>query len=418
MAEPINNRQHRIKMLKEIITGLHEGVAEEEVRRQLRELVRQTDASEIAAMEQELIDDGMPVEKVMAMCDLHSQTVSEILVTRPFDPVIPGHPVDAFHRENEAIREAVGTFRAALDEALSGADDAPLDEGSSVRLQGCYNDLMDIDKHYSRKENLLFPILERHGMTGPSKVMWGKDDEVRELLKGLGEALGAGQTLIGEWQVVAETVVTPALAAIEEMIRKEEDILLPMSLDALTAEEWGEIWEQTPEIGYCLVEPGDEYRPPEGGEGLLSIEGAKAAETGKGATFVASTGALSFEQLKGIFATLPVDVTFVDADDRVRYFSESSKRVFARPRTIIGRKVQHCHPPASVDVVERILADFRAGRQNSCSFWIDFQGKFVLIRYFAMRSDQGEYLGTVEVTQDLSEERGLEGERRLLQYDS
>ena len=138
----------------------------------------------------------------------------------------------------------------------------------------------------------------------------------------------------------------------------------------------------------------------------------------RSAAMVVPTGALSLEQLKGIFAVLPVDLTFVDAEDRVRYFSAGTERAFGRSRAILGRKVQHCHPPASVEVVERILADFRAGREHVCSFWLNFRGKFVFIRYFAVRGEQGEYLGTLEVAQDLTQERELQGERRLLQYDS
>jgi hypothetical protein len=133
---------------------------------------------------------------------------------------------------------------------------------------------------------------------------------------------------------------------------------------------------------------------------------------------VLPTGALSLEQMTALFATLPVDVTFVDADDRVRFFSEGRDRVFARPKAILGRLVQHCHPPSSVDVVERILSDFHSGRQSVAEFWIDFKGRFVHIRYFAVRDDAGAYLGTLEVTQDLTRERALSGERRLLQYES
>jgi hypothetical protein len=133
---------------------------------------------------------------------------------------------------------------------------------------------------------------------------------------------------------------------------------------------------------------------------------------------VLPTGAVSLEQLKAIFATLPVDITFVDAEDRVRFFSEGESRVFARPKAILGRLVQHCHPPSSVDVVERILADFRSGRQSVAEFWIDFKGRFAHIRYFALRDEKGTYLGTLEVTQDLTRERALQGERRLLQYEA
>ncbi|GAG34056.1 unnamed protein product, partial [marine sediment metagenome] len=141
-------------------------------------------------------------------------------------------------------------------------------------------------------------------------------------------------------------------------------------------------------------------------------------EVPKGGALVFPTGSLTFEQLRGLFAALPVDLTFVDADDRVAYFSEGADRVFARSKAIIGRKVQHCHPPGSVGIVEKILADFRARRQDVAEFWIELHGKFVHIRYFAVRDEQGEYLGTLEVTQDAAHVRSLTGERRLLEYDS
>lgn len=126
------------------------------------------------------------------------------------------------------------------------------------------------------------------------------------------------------------------------------------------------------------------------------------------------TGSIRFNELMHLLNTLPVDMTFVDAEDRVRYFSNSKDRVFLRTKAIIGRKVQNCHPPDSVDVVENILAAFRDGTRDDFDFWINFQGKFVLIRYFAVRDNEGKYLGTLEVTQDITETRKLEGERRLL----
>jgi DUF438 domain-containing protein len=129
------------------------------------------------------------------------------------------------------------------------------------------------------------------------------------------------------------------------------------------------------------------------------------------------SGTLSFEQLLGLFNNLPVDLTFVDAEDRVGFFSEGPDRVFARSRAIIGRAVQNCHPPKSMAIVEKILADFKAGRQSVSEFWIEMGGKFVHIRYFAVRDEAGAYLGTLEVTQDLTRLRALKGERRLLQYD-
>ncbi len=410
MSELINNRTHRIQTMKEIIRHLHQGKAPDQVRDQLRQFVRETDASEIAAMEQELISEGMPVEEVQSMCDLHSSVLREILVQpiQPYTP--PGHPVDTLREENTALGEAVGRLRAVMRRVAAPPDAAePGDELAAWRQ--AYNDLMDVEKHYQRKEHLLFSCLERHGITGPSKVMWGKDDEVRALLKTLGEALAAQGATAAEWRIVIETLAEPALAAVEEMIFKEERVLLPMAQNALTEEEWGEIWQQSPQYGYCLVEPRQGYQPPR------PTDPARVAAVASNESLLFPTGALTPEQIRGLFGALPVDLTFVDAEDRVRYFSEGPDRIFARSKAILGRKVQHCHPPKSVHIVEQILDDFKTGRHSVAEFWINFHGRFVHIRYFAVRDAKGSYLGTLEVTQDLTRLRALEGERRRLAYD-
>jgi DUF438 domain-containing protein len=412
MSELINNRAHRIQTLKEIIKHLHRGGSPDEVRANLRQMVRETDASEIAAMEQELLAEGMKVEEVQSMCDLHASVLKDVLVQ--IEPAAgpglpPGHPVDTFTRENEAVRAAANRMRTAMA-AVAALPDAAVPGDELVPWRQAYNDLMDLEKHYQRKEHLLFSCLERHGITGPSKVMWGKDDEVRALLKSLGETLTAQGVSAAEWKIVIQAVAEPALHAVEEMIYKEENILFPMSLNALTEDEWGEIWQQTPEYGYCLEEPREGYRPP------VSTHPDKVASVSASESLVFPTGALTLAQLRGLFAALPVDLTFVDADDRVRYFSEGPDRVFARSKAILGRTVQHCHPPKSVHIVEQILDDFKAGRHSVAEFWIPLHGRFVHIRYFAVRDEAGAYMGTLEVTQDLTRLRALDGERRLLEY--
>jgi len=409
MSELIDNRAHRVRTLKEIIKHLHAGGSPEEVRARLRELVRQTDYSEIVAMEQELMAEGMPVEEIQSMCDLHSQVTRDVLVQLPARSFPPGHPVDTFRRENQALREVIARMRRIMDQIQALPDEA--DAGPLVlQWRQTLNELQDIDKHYQRKEHAFFSRLERHGITGPSKVMWAKDDEVRGLLKSLAAALEQESATAAEWKIVAATVAASALAAIEEMFYKEENIFLPLCQDTFTEEDWAEIWLASPRYGWCLIEPRDGYRPPEAvvrqGLRLPSSEGIQLP-----------TGNLTLEQLTAIFATLPVDLTFVDADDRVAFFSEGPQRIFARSKAVIGRKVQHCHPPRSVAVVDRILSDFREGRHDVAEFWIDFHGRFVHIRYFAVRDREGRYLGTLEVTQDITQIRKLEGERRLLQYD-
>jgi DUF438 domain-containing protein len=432
VSEIIDNRAHRVRTLKSIIERLHHGEAPAAVKPLVASLVQECDARDIAAMEQELMADGMPVIEIMHMCDLHAEVLRDVVVERPH-ALPPGHPVDTFKRENEALREACGKLRALGALALTGIpDDAVVEPKRHRAFHQAFNELMDVEKHYLRKEHLLFPFLERAGITGPSKVMWGKDDEVRARLKDAAEALGAEQVTAAEWRLLVQLLVAPAIAAIEEMILKEEKVLLPMALDTLAEDDWAEIWRQSPQIGWCLVEPREGWTPPEPEIGVSEAALAAAASAGvayeadahaafgaalTGGTFVLPSGAVSLEQLKAIFSILPVDLTFVDADDRVRFFTEGRARVFHRAKAVIGRKVQHCHPPASVSVVERILSDFREGRQDVAEFWIDFRGRFVQIRYFAVRNPGGAYLGTLEVTQDLTRERALEGERRLLEYE-
>ncbi len=409
MSELINNREHQIRVLRDVITKLHRGADPDSVRDELRALVHSVDGSEIAAMEEQLMADGMSVEEVQSMCDLHSQVLGEVVTIGRRSRVSPGHPIDTFQRENAALSEVTARIRRDLASLAAHPADA---DKSQLSLRAAAGELQDVDKHYQRKENLLFPMLERHGVTGPSKVMWGKDDEVRELLRDLDQALATEGTDGSPVSIAKATVAEAAVAAVEEMIRKEERVLFPMAQDALTDEEWGEIWAQSPEYGWCLVEPNQGYEPP------ASVADRLAAEVPRDGAVTLPTGRLSAEQLQGLLSSLPLDLTFVDADDRVRYFSHGPERIFARSKAVLGRKVQHCHPPKSVHLVEQILRDFREGRQNVAEFWIQLHGQFVHIRYFAVRDERGAYLGTLEVTQDLSPLRALEGERRILQYET
>jgi uncharacterized protein len=389
MSERSGPKEERRALLRSIIERLHEGASPDEVRLQLRTLVRETEATEIAAMEQSLIDAGMPPQQIQKMCDLHAQVLREILTDDRSETIPPGHPIDTFERENAALMTRVGALRRLAAAAGDGE--------TLARARETQRELMEVEKHYQRKEHLLFSYLERHGVSGPTQVMWGKDDEVRQALKALGAALAAG----GDWRPLAE----PALAALEGMVYKEEKILFPMSRRTLTEAEWGEVATQSPQYGWCLITP-------------RGVAGPAAAPAAAPAGAIAlPTGELTPEQLLGVLRTLPVELTFIDAEDRVRFFSPMADPIFPRSPAILGRKVQLCHPPKSLDMVERILADFRAGRQDVAEFWTSTGGRFVHIRYMAVRDEGGEYLGTLEVTQDATRIRALAGERRLLQYE-
>jgi DUF438 domain-containing protein len=239
--------------------------------------------------------------------------------------------------------------------------------------------------------------------------MWAKHDEARALLRGAQEALAAGPASAAEARAAVALAVRPAARAIRDMIDREENILLPMAQDTLGEMEWWEIARQSAEVGFCLVEPSEGWRPA----GAPAEAPEEAAGDGR---IRLPTGSLSARELRAILDALPLDATFVDADDRVRYFTQGRERVFARSRAVLGRKVQNCHPPSSVGTVERILEAFRSGKRDRADFWIQRRGRFVHIEYLALRDAAGAYLGCLEVTQDLTAKRALEGEQRLLSW--
>jgi PAS domain S-box-containing protein len=248
--------------------------------------------------------------------------------------------------------------------------------------------------------------------------MWAIHDDIRGYWKEFTALLETGPEKdplgFGER---ADSLLSALRTAITEMFYKEENILFPTAMQKLTQREWGEIRRQEASIGYCFVEPGERWLPVEEvstSEGdLLMLSVGDRQDAHFYAKLELDTGVLSREQVNLILNHLPVEITFVDEDDRVRYFSQSKEVIFPRQAAIIGRKVQNCHPPASVDRVERILNDFRAGRRDVAEFWIQMRGKFVHIRYFAVRDQKGSYRGTMEVTQEITRIRELEGERRL-----
>jgi len=408
MSELIENAAKRKELLKHMILQLHKGEAPDAVRKQLIRIMGQVPYNEVVEVEQELIEEGLPQEEVLKLCDIHTAALEGAIDQSGAVTAPPGHPVHTFLEENKALRWEIEKIGKLLDELGNLAEDAPAGE-IMTGLRGKFHNLMDVEKHYLRKENLLFPFLEKHGITGPPTVMWGKHDETREMLKAADEALAEGGSLTGgEALAVAELLFRPAMEAVSGMIMKEEEILFPMTLDTLDDGEWYEIDRQSLEVGFCLYDPQESWKP----EG---IEEAPVVETGTGKIQLPS-GSFTLPELTTLLNTIPFDMTFVDKDDTVRFFTQGQERIFGRSRAILGRKVQHCHPPSSVHIVEKILEDFHAGREEHCRFWITLGGRFIIIEYFAMRGADGEYLGTLEVSQDLTGKRALEGEQRLLSY--
>lgn len=408
MSELIDNAAQRQQQLKQLMMKLHEGSKPEDVRNQLLKLMGEIPYEDVVKVEQDLLSQGMSQQEILQTCDIHAAALRGAVQQPPDTDVPDGHPVHTFLMENDAVKHEIGLIQTLIQdvEALdSSADAAPL----LLNIQGHCHALMDIDKHYQRKENLLFPFLEKHGITGPSTVMWQKDDNVRDLLKQAIVQLNSTNSVTADEAVNLITAfVQPAVIAIEDMMNREEQILFPMGLEKLNDAEWYQIATQSLEYGFCLYDPSDSWRPD-------SIEEPAETENVSDGIRLPS-GKLTPQELNAILNTIPFDLTFVDKDDTVRYFTQGKERIFARSRAILGRKVQLCHPPASAHIVEQILKDFKSGKQDHAPFWINMHGKFIHIEYFALRDTRGEYLGTLEVSQDLTRKRQLEGEQRILNY--
>jgi DUF438 domain-containing protein len=403
MSEFINNSEYRKKKLKELIKSLHNGKTVDDVKDEFQKDFGSVSTIEISQIEQELVKEGLAIEEVQRLCDVHASiftgSISEIHAQKDFTKII-GHPVNVLVEENKAIEDVVNNEILPYVKNLG----EKANKSSVLMLRVGFDRLSEIDIHYSRKENLIFPFLEKHGITSPPKVMWGVDDEIRADIKEIVKILSSPKfdTMILEEKVYSTT------KKVIDMISKENNILIPLLAETLTFYEWIKIDEATPEIGYCLVKPLKSWK----------VETPEEIEVKKSKDFTVGevsfdAGHLTPEEINAMLNTLPLDLTFVDKNDKVKYFTQGKERIFARPKTIIGRDVSMCHPPASVHVVEDIVNDFKSGKKDHEDFWIKAGPAFIYIRYFAVRNSNNEYLGTLEVTQNIKPITELQGEKRM-----
>lgn len=341
---------------------------------------------------QKVFDEDGPRERSIPRRDFFLDVIKNRVKS---DPLIQpkGHPVTNYLQENIVIRELCEKIQAAFD-----AQDFSTYNMTLIFLK----ELAKIHTHYLRKEDQLFPYLEKHNFTYPSTGMWKFQDEIRANLKLVTKAL--------ENKEVDEEIATllkDVVQDIFDMTTREEKMLLPTAVKLLSNEEWEKMSKEEKEIGYVFIQnpplwPKDESTKSDMASSL-------------GAIFL-QEGALSQDQLNLFFSALPFDVTFVDENDRVAFFNKGSERTFLRSPGVIGREVKFCHPPKSVDTVLKILEAFKDGSKDNAEFWITFGGRLIHIRYFALRDAQKCYKGVIELTQDITDIKKIEGERRLLDW--
>jgi len=407
MSETTENKK---KMLKEMIRQLHAGAAPQEIKAKFKQVLATVSPLEISKIEQELVQEGMPREELHRLCDVHMLVFQEQLEKQK--PEIPTeNPVGILLEEHKIMLQLVEMANTILSKIQSAksASDAPED---MAHLKHIAEDFVDSEKHYLREENVLFPMLEKHGITEPPAIMWREHDQIRPAKKRFSSVVENHSAMdFQDFKEQLDETIKTLSEFLSSHFFKENNILFPTAMQVVTDEEWREARKEFDQIGYCRftpqyliakqVEVVEKPKP----EAMLVPEGLLQFET----------GALPKNEVEAILRTLPVDITFVDKDDTVGYFNKSE--IFVRTKAVIGRKVQQCHPQKSIHIVHRILDSFKSGKKDVAEFWIQTkENGLIYIRYFAVRDKDGKYLGTMEVTQDITDIKKIEGEKKLLDW--
>ena len=327
--------------------------------------------------------------------------MSEFLDNSPFSNLEKGHPVRVYLEENQLVRSLITDINSIDIEQKN-------EEFKKLFLKLCL-----VEKHFARKENQLFPYLEQYGWTSPSQNMWAFHDDIRAIIK-------ITRTLVETKEMASLSMSLQNLFKnLEHIMQVEEGRLLPRALEMLQESDWKEMRDGDEEIGWMFDEAPEPYPEVTADEYIHPSQ-----DTAKRKLPFSLDGRIDLEQghmlpqqINWLLKFMPVDITYVDENDIVIFYNRGDNRVFPRSAGIIGREVKFCHPPKSVDQVLMILREFKAGRRDEAEFWIEFKGKFIHIRYFAIRDDEGVYKGVIEVSQDVTHIQGLEGQQRLLDWE-
>lgn len=444
MTELLNNREYKKEQLKKLLLRIHEGEKVEKLKEEFKTVLSNISPLEIPIIEQELVREGVSAKDIAKMCDLHVELFRESVAgTDELEErdLPDGHPLKTLYAENKEIMKDAEMLNLYARTLASTKDERMRKEILGV-LEELISNLRKVGfTHYNREEMLIFPYIERRGLTAIATVLWTKHDEIRFMVKHFIELLRKEDKM--PWEEFVEELKSKAgelSFALSDMVFRENNIFYPTLKALLSEGEWKAIREQEEEMGFYKVnppawDPGEDVKPlhpweinPElSVEQLLGLpKEVQQALKGKPLEFDKlelkregdidlGTGYINLEELKAIFEALPVDVTFIDKDGRVRFFSPG-ERIFTRTPSVLGRPVQLCHPPKSVHIVNKILRAFKEGRKKEATFWLHLGPKYVYIKYVPLFDKGGNYMGTLEMTMDIAEYRKIEGEKRLLDW--
>ncbi|MEM2108067.1 MAG: DUF438 domain-containing protein [Candidatus Bathyarchaeia archaeon] len=395
--------------IKEALRQLHTGAPPEQVKERFKQVLESTSSVEIAKIEEELIKEGVKREDMRKLCDVHLAIFKEQIEKQKPD-LAPTQPIRILMEEHRIMLQRAEHLLSIADKMLKVSDIRYVADGIHT-VTHITEDFDDSEKHYLREENVLFPVIEKHGITEPPAIMWMEHDQIRGYKKKLHQLVqGVSETNFQDFKSQLHDTASALNTLLSNHFYKENNILFPAALTLITDQEWVDIRTEFDEIGYCCFTPAELTTSP-----ISKAESATVSAPSEG-ILQFETGSLTKEELDGLLNTLPIDVTFVDANDVVKYFSKPDKRIFVRTKAVIGRKVQLCHPEKSVHVVNKILNAFKTGKKNHAEFWINLNNRLIHIGYFAVRDPDGKYLGTLEISQDVTDIKKLEGERRLLDW--
>jgi len=462
-----SSRDQRIQVLKGILLRLHHGASPDSVEADFQAHFSDVSPIEVSVMEHELMngDHGVGFEDVMKLCTVHAKVMAAGVQGKEVpDSQQEGHPVWIFKQENLALQAGLHRIQRLLD-ALEAAESQgqDLDPGLLRGLTRQYQLLDQFQRHYRRKEELFFPIMESYGHDAPPKVMWGVDDQIRDLFGLAKEALKGLVDQTGDASVAQVLATYQAFVQeFKDMIFKEEAILIPLLLSLFSEDDWLAIAKDSPEFGYSIIQPDKEWVPTrvkfggqgENGELAEAGRGAEAQNEGPaeasadapaGADQAGSTakpvansaadstakpatnsvadstaspapnpevdlpfggGYLSLKEANLILNHLPFEITFIDKNDLFKYFNTSiaiENKLFPRVPSAIGRHVKMCHPPRSLDMVMTLIDDLKHKRRASESMWFHrSDGRFAYVTYIGVFDDQDQYMGVLEYVHDIA----------------
>lgn len=421
------DRSKSIEVIKNLLKSIREGADISRLKEKFREVLKHVSPFEIPLIEQQLIREGVSINEILRLCDLHVELFREFLESKELGDVPKGHPLYLLMRENDLIlknAEALSLYANTILDAKS-----PSDIKSSIdSLKKVLIELGKIRIHYRKIQMLIFPYLERRGIDAVPRVLWGREDRVITMIRDLMRELSSLESSdTGKARKIAEKTLELS-REITELVFRENKILYPTVWILLSEGEWAAIHEMGKEIGY-LVEYEEEWVPkakpvypyevsdasisreqlerlPKELRTIVSNRGIKP-DTYKIAgkeDLDLGTGFLNIDEIKTIFSSLPLELTFANKDDRVKFYT-NSKLVhgFTRTKTIIGRKVEYCHPPRLEPLVKKVIKELRETGKLYREFWTRLDNRIIRVLIVAVRNEKGEYLGSLEIVEDLTE---------------